>query len=254
MDYVTLEWKKEGFVMITLNRPQKLNAINREMVSELDRVLDRVNNATDLTFVVITGKGDRAFCAGGDLNDFHGELSASEAYALLSSMKNVLFKLATLKVPTVALLNGQARGGGCEIATACDFRYAVDGSSFGFIQGNLGIVPGFGGGALLYERMKRDSAAYWLVTSKVYSAEEAFQLGWLHKIISLDEWSHQELLEEFINKTPAQMRWFKQQYLNSVNLDEWAVRMEEETRICSQLWESEEHKEAVRKFMSSRKN
>ncbi|MCA0969382.1 enoyl-CoA hydratase/isomerase family protein [Halobacillus litoralis] len=254
MRLIRLDYKDEGYAVMTLNRPDKMNAINHEMINGLKSALEEIRAKEGVTFVVLTGAGDRAFCAGGDLKEFHGDLEAQEAYALLSPMKDVLYKLATLPIPTIALLNGQARGGGCELATACDFRYARQGTSFGFVQGNLGIAPGWGGGALLYERIKRDMAAHWLLTSEMLTADEVKEFGWLHKVCTEEEWQSGQLLTPLLNKTPAQTKWFKRQLLSSLRLDELSVRMEEETAHTSVLWESEEHKEAVQKFLISRKN
>src|SRR5690625_5646758 len=86
------------------------------------------------------------FCAGGDLINFHGELTPDEAFSRLYPMKEVLYDIASFPVPTICLLNGDALGGGCEIATACDFRIAKETTKFGFVQSKLGIVPGWGGG------------------------------------------------------------------------------------------------------------
>ncbi|WP_079480387.1 enoyl-CoA hydratase/isomerase family protein [Halobacillus salinus] len=254
MSLVLLDWMEDGYAVITLNRPEKLNAINHQMVQELDEALDLVRKEDHVKFLTVTGKGDKAFCAGGDLNEFHGNLEEDEAYDLLAPMKNVLYKLATLPIPTIALLNGQARGGGCEIATACDFRYALKGTSFGFIQGKLGIAPGWGGGTLLYEKVDKQAAAHWLMTATMYSTDQALRIGWLHKVYSDKEWAMETLLQPFLHNSQEQMTWFKKQYLNSLKLDELSVRMEEETISCSKLWESEAHKEAVQKFMLSRKN
>lgn len=254
MDHVLLDISEEGCATITLNRPEKMNAINKQMVQELREILDTITTLESLKLVLITGAGERAFCAGGDLNDFHGEMTASEAYELLVPMKEVLYKIATMPVPTIALLNGQARGGGCEIATACDFRYGVSNTSFGFVQGNLGIRPGWGGGVLLYERIAPAQAAHWLMDAEMYKAVETFRIGWLHKIGTLEELRSDRLIESFLNKTETQMRQFKSQYLSSLSIKGINDRMDEEVKECAVLWESEEHKLAVQKFMSSRKN
>ncbi|MBA2174279.1 enoyl-CoA hydratase/isomerase family protein [Halobacillus locisalis] len=254
MGYVLLDISEEGCATITLNRPEKMNAINKQMVQELREVLESVRTLETLKLVLITGAGDRAFCAGGDLKDFHGEMAAREAYELLVPMKEVLYKIATLPVPTIALLNGQARGGGCEIATACDFRYGVSDASFGFVQGDLGIRPGWGGGVLLYERIAAAQAAHWLMDAEMYEAAETLRIGWLHKMGTLEQLQSGRFIESFLNKTETQMRQFKSQYLSSLSIKGLSDRMDEEVKECAVLWESEEHKLAVQKFMSSRKN
>lgn len=253
MEYVLLDFKKEGYAAITLNRPEKMNAVNKQMVVELHNTLSKVRQASNLKFVTITGAGEQAFCAGGDLKEFHGDLSAEEAFELLNPMKEFVYLLSTLPVPTIALLNGQALGGGCEIATACDFRYGIDSASFGFVQGNLGITPGWGGGALLYKRISPDLAAHWLMDSQMYNCDKSLQIGWLHKKCTRGELKSKDLFYSFLNKTPQQMKWFKHQYLTSISTD-LQQDMDDEVKNCSSLWESEAHKIAVQTFMDSRKN
>lgn len=250
MKQVLIE-KKDGYAILTLNRPDKMNAVTKQMAKELYEGILALKEE-DLKFIVLTGAGSRAFCAGGDLNELHGEMDAEEAYEILYPMKEVLYELATFPVPTFALLNGQARGGGCEIATACDFRYGLNTSSYGFVQGNLGITPGWGGGTLLYQRIKNDDAAHWLMDAEMYSAEQVYRIGWLHKMITVN-CNAEELFSSFLNKTSEQMRVFKRQYLNHLYLEGLSERMNQEVHQCSLLWESDEHKEAVRKFAANRK-
>jgi enoyl-CoA hydratase len=243
--------KKDGYAILTLNRPEKMNAVSKQMTKELYEAILALKEE-DIKFLVVTGAGERAFCAGGDLHEHHGELVAKEAYEILYSMKEVLYELTTFPVPTFALMNGQARGGGCEIATACDFRYGRKMAFYGFVQGNLGITPGWGGGTLLYQKIKHDYAAHWLMDAEMYSAEQAYRIGWLHKMITVN-YDVEELFSSFLNKTNDQMRLFKRQYLNRLDWEGISERMDQEVHQCSLLWESDEHKEAVRKFTTKRK-
>ncbi|RWZ60708.1 enoyl-CoA hydratase/isomerase family protein [Halobacillus fulvus] len=253
MSFILTDIKQEGYGVLTLNRPEKRNALHPPMIEELKGAMEQIKKEEALKFLVLTGNGDQAFCAGGDLNAFHGEMPSEEAYQLLRPMKDVLYDLATFPIPTIAVLQGQARGGGCELATACDFRYGLNEASFGFIQGNLGIAPGWGGGALLYKRIRADLAAHWLMDSEMYSASKAQQIGWLHKTGDREQLTSAEMFESFIRKSREQMKVFKQQYIKQLNVAELARDMEEEVRECSVLWESEEHIQAVRRFMDSKK-
>src|SRR5699024_12828906 len=111
------------------------------------------NSATnsEMTGLIITRAGEKMCCSGGDLNHLQGDLSSDEAFKELYPMKECLYEPVSFPVPTVCLLNGDAVGGGCEIATACDFRIGKKGTKFGFVQSKLGIIPGWGGGELLYK-------------------------------------------------------------------------------------------------------
>ncbi|MFQ3545854.1 enoyl-CoA hydratase/isomerase family protein [Halobacillus rhizosphaerae] len=253
MKEVILHWHEEGYASIMLNRPNKLNSITPQMTEDLHNALEEALKFEELKFLIVTGAGERAFCSGGDLNELHGDLSADDAYQTLHPMKEVLLKLALFPVPTIAILNGIARGGGCEIATACDFRYGLADGEYGFVQANLGICPGWGGGALLYKRILPVHAALWLMQANLHKAEDTLHSGWLHKIITKSEIKGTEILKDFLNKTPAQLRWFKQQYLSEINAAELNRQMEQEVKQCASLWESEEHKQAVQNFLKTRK-
>src|SRR5690625_1160156 len=165
---------EDGYSVITLDRANKRNAINQKMASDFKACLKEARE-DECTFLVVTGEGDKMFCAGGDLIEFHGDLLPDDAFTLLYGMKEVLFDLASFPVPTICLLNGNALGGGCEIATACDFRIAKEGSTFGFIQTRLGIIPGWGGGTLLYEKVpNRDRKSTRLNSSHVANSYAVF--------------------------------------------------------------------------------
>ncbi|SEH70985.1 Enoyl-CoA hydratase/carnithine racemase [Halobacillus karajensis] len=250
MEKQVLLEKKEGYAVITLNRSEKMNAVTKQLTKEMYKAIIDLKQE-DLKFLIVTGAGHRAFCAGGDLNELHGEMNAEQAYQILHPMKEVLYELATFPVPTIAVLNGQARGGGCEIATACDFRYGAEQASYGFVQGNLGITPGWGGGTLLYHRIQNDFAAHWLMDAEMYTAEQVYRIGWLHKIIMVN-WN-EKLFASFLRKTNEQMRVFKRQYMEHLDLPYLSEQMDKEVYQCSLLWESDEHKEAVRNFAAKRK-
>ncbi|WP_431799511.1 enoyl-CoA hydratase/isomerase family protein [Halobacillus andaensis] len=242
-----------GAVTIQLNRREKMNAITNRVSKLLSKEIGKLKNDPDIKCLVITGAGDEAFCAGGDLNELHGGLTEEKAYRALQPMKQVLYELAAFPLPTFAFLNGQARGGGCEIATACDFRYGLDTGHYGFIQGNLGITPGWGGGELLYKRIQADRAAHWLMDAQMYNADQAYQIGWLNKIVEKDQLNIETLLPSFLNKTQSQLKIFKSQYLRAISFHDAAEAMEDEVRRCASLWESKEHLQAVKKFLSTRK-
>ncbi|MFG6115234.1 enoyl-CoA hydratase/isomerase family protein [Halobacillus sp. MO56] len=248
---ITYEVFPAGYARITLNRPEKMNAVSKQMTSELSQALTEAKEAEGVKCLVITGSGDRAFCTGGDLKDLHGDMNASEAFQTLYPMKEVVYQLASFPLPTIALLNGQARGGGCEIATACDIRYAVKDASYGFVQGKLGITPGWGGGVLLYEKIRPEYAFQWLIEAEMYDSDRVAAIGWAHRLIEREELGNvEDLLAKFLEKSVEQMRVWKKQYDKKLSMISLSPVMDEEVRTCSRLWESEEHKEAVKRFMT----
>ncbi|WP_163530388.1 enoyl-CoA hydratase/isomerase family protein [Halobacillus ihumii] len=255
MEQVTLTVSDDGYGLVTLNRSDKMNAVTKQMADELLNALEQAKNIEHIKCLVIRGAGDRAFCAGGDLTELHGDLTSEQAYRTLLPMKQVLHELACFPVPTFAFLNGQARGGGCEIATACDFRYGLADGSYGFIQGQLGITPGWGGGEILYKRIPSNIAAHWLMEAQMYSASRALEIGWLHKIVTRQQMDGKELLRPFLEKSVEQLHVFKQQYIEKLSIEGLSQHMDQEVQHCAGLWESEAHVKAVRRFAaSSRKN
>ncbi|WP_028782673.1 enoyl-CoA hydratase/isomerase family protein [Thalassobacillus devorans] len=250
---ITYEVIPDKYAKITLNRPEKMNAVSKQMTAELSQALGEAKEADGLKCLVITGSGEKAFCTGGDLKDLHGDMDASEAFQTLYPMKEVVYQLASFPLPTIALLNGQARGGGCEIATACDIRYAVNDASYGFVQGKLGITPGWGGGALLYEKIRPEFAFQWIMEADMYDSERVKAIGWAHRLINREELEDAEnLIGQFLDKSVEQMQVWKKQYDKKLSMISLSPVMDEEVLTCSRLWESEEHKEAVKRFMTRR--
>ncbi len=239
----------KGYGVITLNRPEKRNAISEKMANAFHSTLQQAR-LDALKFLVITGAEDKMFCAGGDLTELHGNLTPAEAYERLRVMKGLLYELVTFPVPVICLLNGNALGGGCEIATACDFRIAKAGTSFGFVQTKLGILPGWGGGALLYEKTHPSFALQWLTEAAIYEAEKLVDKGWVHHIVDASAWhDYEQILQPYVLKSYNQMKLLKQQYLHAISISTLAERMEEEVRNCAELWDSPEHKQAVKQFL-----
>lgn len=239
----------KGYGIITINRAKKRNAISIAMAKRFMSCIEKAEK-DPIKFLVVTGAGEHIFCAGGDLNDLHGELTTEEAKKSLLNMMEVLYRLTVFKVPTIALLNGGARGGGCELASACDIRIGKTGTTFGFIQTKLGIIPGWGGGVLLAKRVHTSFANQWIMEGTVYNIEDLVQKGWIHRVVDHDEWKDWDsLLKPYLSKSPAQMRILKEQYLEEIGVLGLKERMEKEVSHCASLWESKEHKDAVSAFL-----
>ncbi len=242
---------EQAYGVICLNRPEKHNAINKKMVEQLQSVLQQAKQE-ELSFLVITGVGEKTFCSGGDLTTLHGELTPDEAFSYLYPMKEVLHEIISFPVPTICLLNGDALGGGCELATACDIRIAKAGAEFGFIQSRLGILPGWGGGALLYEKVHPSFAFQWLMEAETFEVEYLLRRGWLHHVIPTEEWGHRgSILEPYLSKSYQQMVLLKNQYKLKLSSLALSSLMNEEVRNCATLWDSLEHKEAAQRFLSN---
>nr|WP_106784028.1 enoyl-CoA hydratase/isomerase family protein [Lysinibacillus timonensis] len=242
----------DGIITFTIEREDKRNAINDEVMEGFKEVIHTIRNNSDIRILVVTGSGEKAFCSGGDLSEFHKLHTEQEAYGMLSKMGNILYELATLPVPTIALVNGAAVGGGCEIATACDFRLVERQAKCGFIQGKLAITSGWGGGTYLYESgMKKDFILKMLVDGSTYDSDKLYEIGWATRVY--DGPKEQEL-EDFIKNMkkidPSVLHAYKEIKLRSWIEKNMYERVMEEIKRCAKLWESEVHYEAVQSFLN----
>ncbi|MEN2766552.1 enoyl-CoA hydratase/isomerase family protein [Ornithinibacillus xuwenensis] len=239
---------EKEYGIITLNRPNKRNAISLAMAEELMQCIQFAKK-DKIKFLVVTGAGERTFCAGGDLNEMHGNLSEHEAFDSLIKMMQVLYELATIPIPTIALLNGSAVGGGCELATACDIRIAKNNTKYGFVQTNLGIIPGWGGGVLLARRVHHSFSNQWIMEGSLYEAEALREKGWIHRIVEESEWEDTDkLLKPYLTKSFKQMEILKELFLDTIGVIGLEDKMKREVQKCASLWESEAHKKAVTDF------
>lgn len=245
----------DGILIFTIDRQEKRNAVNDEVMEGLKEAITYIKGHQDVRFLVVTGSGEKAFCSGGDLSEFHLLHTEEEAFSMLSKMGHILYDLATLRVPTIALVNGAAVGGGCEIATACDFRLVASHVQCGFIQGTLSITSGWGGGTYLFERgLRHDHALKMLIDAKSYDANLLYEIGWA---TDLFEGSKEQALEKFI----ANMRGIHPsvyQAYKEIQLRKWEEKnmyehVMEEIRLCAKLWESDAHNEAVQRFLNKSK-
>ena len=243
------------FTYITIERPDKRNAIDHETIELLDDLLDDVENSKKDRVLVITGKGEEAFCSGGDLSVFHALRTKEDAYEMLSKMSKVLYKIFTLEIPTIALINGTAVGGGAELATACDYRVAANHANIGFVQGKLAITTGWGGATYLFEKLPTETAFHMLTTTKMYTATEAHEIGYVQHV--LDGKANREELENYFSSwkqvSSAVLRAYKKRKLDAIDLTRLKSRVHQEVTECSILWESDEHHQAVEAFRNKKK-
>ena len=184
MAFVTLE--REGHIaLITMNRPEALNALNRQVLEELSQVLDQVEADPELYVAIVTGAG-RSFVAGADIGQM-STLSSAEAKAFGLFGNQVFLKLENLSKPTIAAVNGFALGGGCELSMACDIRLASEKAKFGQPEVGLGITPGFGGTQRLARIVGTAHAMELILTAKVIGAAEAKAIGLVSEVYPPEE-------------------------------------------------------------------
>lgn len=186
MSYATLLITIENNTcIITINRPDKLNALNKEVFNDLDKAIDEVLNNTAIKSAIITGAGAKAFVAGADITEFAG-LNKEEAMALAQRGQDVFFKIENSTKPIVAAVNGFALGGGCELAMACHFRLCSENAKFGQPEVNLGLIPGYGGTQRLTQLVGKGKSMELQMTGNMVDAPEALQLGLVNHITAAE--------------------------------------------------------------------
>jgi enoyl-CoA hydratase len=180
-----LTFLENGIFNIIVNRPEKLNALNKQVFDDLDKALDEVYNNTEIKTVMITGAGPKAFVAGADISEF-GELNKEQAMAFAKRGQDVFLKIENSKKPIVAAVNGFALGGGCELAMACHFRLCSENAKFGQPEVNLGLIPGYGGTQRLTQLVGKGKSMELQMTARIIDANEAFQLGLVNHVTTAE--------------------------------------------------------------------
>ncbi len=187
MNYQTLLTSLEdGIFTITINRPDKLNALNKQVMTDLDEVMSEVENNVGIKGVIITGSGTKAFVAGADITEFNG-LSNGQGMDLARHGQDIFFKIEDCSKPVIAAVNGFALGGGCELAMACHFRIASDNAKFGQPEVNLGLIPGYGGTQRLVQLIGKGRTLELLMTGGMIDAQTALQYGLVNHVTTVDE-------------------------------------------------------------------
>lgn len=251
-DY-SIEKRDHGFLLFTIKRAEKRNAINFAVMEGLIEGIRKAKDP-DIKIFAITGEGEKAFCSGGDLSIFHQLRTSDEAYTVLSKMGNILYELMMLDKPTVAIMNGIALGGGCEIAAACDYRIGRKGMEAGFIQGKLAITTGWGGGTILAEKLPYGHAFQMLTEAKIYNWEELLKLSFLHYVY--DGKPYQgciDFLENILKVHVDVLKAYKEIWLQKWEHGQLKERIDREIRRCSYLWAQEAHLQEVDKFIARKK-
>lgn len=187
MSYQTLLLDvKDNIAVVTLNRPDKLNALNAQTVNDLNSVFDEFKENEEVYVVVLTGSGEKAFVAGADIKELN-KLDMIRAKEFAEKGQAVLNKIEKFDKPVIAAINGFALGGGCELALACHIRLASDNAKFGQPEVNLGVIPGYGGTQRLARLINTGRAMEYILTADMISADEAYRIGLVNKVYPQNE-------------------------------------------------------------------
>ena len=183
MPYQTLKAEMVHHTLVVkINRPDKLNAMNQQVMEELDAVMERVYKFHEIRSVIITGSGEKSFVAGADIKEFEA-LSPKQATQLAKKGQDVFFKIENSPKPVVACVNGYALGGGCELAMSCHFIIASDNAIFGQPEVNLGIMVGYGGSQRLTQKVGKGRAMEMIITGGTINAAQALEYGLVNYVV-----------------------------------------------------------------------
>ena len=188
MKYDNISVKKdEDIILITINRPSKLNALNRATIKELHEAFDKAEDDDDVRVIILTGSGEKAFVAGADISEF-ADFNVKEGAKLAKKGQEILFDFVeNLTTPVIAAVNGFALGGGLELAMACHFRIASDNAKMGLPEVSLGVIPGYGGTQRLPQLVGKGKAMEMIMTAGMITAEEALNFGLVNYVVTQDE-------------------------------------------------------------------
>jgi enoyl-CoA hydratase len=242
-----------GIGVITLARPQALNALNYEMLKELDNLLDRLTQDETVKVVIITGSGNKAFVAGADITEMQN-LSALNGRKWGKFGQAVFNKLENLPQPVIAAVNGFALGGGCELAMACDIRIAAETARFGQPEVTLGITPGFAGTQRLPRLIGKGRAKELLFTGDIIDAQEAYRLGLVNKVTIPEELisTAKALAEKIMSRAEVAVKLCKAAVNEGLDMDiESAIAYEAE--VFGLCFATADQKEGMTAFIEKRK-
>ena len=242
---------ENGICVVTINRPDKLNALNKDVFNDLEAAVDEIYNKAEIRSAVITGAGAKAFAAGADIAEFT-RLKTGDSTLLAKRGQDVFDKIENCPKPIVAAVNGFALGGGCELALACHFVYASENAKFGQPEVNLGLIPGYGGTQRLTQLVGRNRAMELLMSGNMITANEAMDLGIVNKVVPQGELlpATKGILEIIQTKAPVAVSKIIQ-CVN--NFDHTQQGYDFEIKKFGECFETEDMKEGTAAFLEKRK-
>jgi enoyl-CoA hydratase len=238
--------------VVTVNRPKALNALNAATLDELLEAAASVNASSAVRAMLITGGGDKAFVAGADIAAMHN-MSALEAQAFSDKGQRTMQAIESIPVPVIALVNGYALGGGCELALACDWIIASERAVFGQPEVNLGVPPGFGGTQRLARLIGRSRALELITSGRPVKADEALRIGLVNEVVAAAQLMDKglEMARLIATKAPLAVRVAKQAVQRGLDVD-LANGCVLETALFAYAFGSTDRSEGMAAFLAKR--
>lgn len=245
--------KKNRIGYVTINRPKQLNALNRNVLGELDKLISKLETDTEIGVVIITGSGEKSFIAGADVSEL-AVLDGAGAIEFNSYGSKIFRRLEKLEKPIIAAVNGYALGGGLELALACDIRVASENASFGNPEVTLGSIPGFGATQRLPRLIGTGLAKEIIFTSARIDAQEAYRIGLVNHVVSLAELMEtcEKLAGKILQASPIALKYAKKTIDEGMQVDlDTGLKIEyTNTGFCH---DGPEHKTYINAFINRNK-
>ena len=252
--YKTLIYeKKENIGLLTINRPEKMNAISQGLTAELNQLLDEIEKDDELRVLVITGAGDKAFVAGADINELVNR-DARLGRRVSRERQEIFSRIENLHVPVIAAVNGYALGGGLELALACSIRICSEKAQFGAPEVKLGIIPGDGGTQRLPRLVGQGRAMEMIITGDFIDAQEAYRIGLANRVFPPEKLREKamELAQKIASRPPLAVRYAKEA-VNRSQEGDTASGFALESYLHALSCTTEDKKEGVAAFLEKRK-
>jgi enoyl-CoA hydratase len=241
-----------SFQVVTINRPEALNALNLVVFQELKSYLIQVEENQKIRCIVITGAGNKAFVAGADITEFNS-IAPGEAKSYLSLGNEIMQRIENFHIPFIAAINGFALGGGCELALACHMRIAGEHARFGMPEINLGILPGYGGTQRLTAVVGKSKAMEMILSGEMINAQEALQFSLVNKIVAVgtEVQMASDLAQKIATKAPLAVRSIIKAVNYSHRNTEHGIALEGD--LFNSLADTDDFKEGTKAFLEKRK-
>lgn len=252
--YKTLIYEKKGNIgVLTINRPEKLNALSNELTEELKQFLDGVENDEKLRVLVMTGAGEKAFMAGADIKELV-DRDALVGRRVSRTRQTIFSRIENLSIPVIAVVNGYALGGGLELALACSIRICSEQAKFGAPEVKLGIIPGDGGTQRLPRLVGLGRAMEMILTGDFIDAQEAYRIGLVNQVVPHDELMEKamELAQKIAKRPPLAVRYAKEAVNRSQGGDTVSGYVLE-SYLHALTCTTDDKKEGVQAFLEKRK-
>jgi enoyl-CoA hydratase len=245
--------KENSIATITINRPTKLNALNKVTIQELHQAFEELEKNYETRVVILTGSGEKAFVAGADIAEF-ADFSVEEGVQLAARGQDILFNFVeNLKIPVIAAVNGFALGGGLELAMACHFRIASDNAKMGLPEVSLGVIPGYGGTQRLPQLIGKGRAMEMILTAGMVTAEEAYRTGLVNHVVPQAELLEfcNAMAQKIMKNSPVAIS--KAIKAINANYKDGENGFETEIKSFGKCFGTEDFKEGTTAFLEKRK-